>query len=66
MRDALDSLRLDGAVLLKDFLISSCKEQEQVIRELRLKTGKPYRISSYFNLLGTTQEETVNNIKEAL
>ena len=71
MRDALDSLRLDGAVLLKDFpyidhIRNMTKEQEQVIRELRLKTGKPYHISSYFNLLGTTQEETVNNIKEAL
>lgn len=71
MRDALDSLRIDGAVLLSDFpyighISNMSPEQKELVSELRLKTGKPYRISSYFNLLGTTQEETVNNIKEAL
>ena len=70
-RDALDSLRIDGVVLQKDFpYIDHYKnmtiEQKNLVNELRRDKGKPYRISSYFRLNGTTQEETVANIKEAL
>ena len=69
-RDALDSLRIDGAVLHEDFPFIDHYEKlkdiiEPHLETLRKKTAKPYRISSYFRLDGPDQD-VVANMKEAL
>lgn len=69
-RDALDSLRIDGAVLYEDFpYIDRYEKLKDIIAPhleiLRKKTAKPYRISSYFRLDGPGQD-VIENMKEAL
>ncbi len=69
-RDALDSLRYDGAVLQSDFpyidhYSNMTEEQKELVDKLREKASKPYRISSYFKL-NNPGENLVNNVKEAI